>query len=46
MVDRVLLGSGKSNVGLEFGSLYMQLVCRHTFPLGRKPCYVNNSKSN
>jgi hypothetical protein len=30
--DRVLLGSGKSNMGLEFGSLYMQLACRHTVP--------------
>ena len=31
-VDWVLLGSGK----LEKGSIYMQIVCRRTLPLGRK----------
>ena len=30
--DWVLLGSGESNKGQDFGSLYLQLVCRRTLP--------------
>ena len=42
-VDWVLLGSCESNKGLEFGSLYMQLVCRRTLPSAGKACYNNNN---
>ena len=34
-VDWVLRGSGESNKGCV-GSLYLQLVCRRTWPLGSK----------
>ena len=37
-VERLLLGSGKSNKGQEIGSLELQLVCRRTWQ-------VNNNKS-
>ncbi len=37
-VDWVLLGSGESHKGWEFGSLYMQLDCRRTLPLAGKAC--------
>jgi hypothetical protein len=36
----VLLGSGESNKGWDSGSYYVQLVCRHTVPPGRKACDV------
>ena len=40
----VLLGSGESNKGQEFGSLYMQLVCRRTLPLPGNACNSNSNR--
>jgi hypothetical protein len=36
----VLLGSGESNKRLGVGSLYTQLVCGGTLPLGRKSVHI------